>query len=54
MQLEEHFSRPMKEFVSWCLKKNPAEVGSSSFKLTCISVHYLAIYCNFGHFPAYD
>lgn len=27
MQLDEHFSRPMKEFISSCLKKNPAEVG---------------------------
>jgi len=26
MQLDEHFSKPMKEFVSLCLKKNPAEV----------------------------
>jgi serine/threonine-protein kinase 24/25/MST4 len=24
-QLDEHFSKPMKEFVSLCLKKNPAE-----------------------------
>nr|GME02701.1 germinal center kinase 1-like isoform X1 [Ipomoea batatas] len=24
-QLDEHFSRPMKEFISSCLKKNPAE-----------------------------
>lgn len=27
MQLDEHFSKPMKEFVSLCLKKNPAEVN---------------------------
>lgn len=26
MQLDEHFSRPMKEFVSLCLRKVPAEV----------------------------
>lgn len=26
MQLDEHFSRPMKEFVSLCLRKIPAEV----------------------------
>jgi hypothetical protein len=26
MQLDEHFSKPMKEFVSLCLRKNPAEV----------------------------
>lgn len=28
VQLDEHFSRPMKEFVSLCLKKVPAEVST--------------------------
>lgn len=31
IQLEEHFSRPLKEFVSLCLKKNPTEVASMNF-----------------------
>ena len=29
-QLDEHFSRPMKELVSLCLKKIPAEVNHFS------------------------
>ncbi|PPS00187.1 hypothetical protein GOBAR_AA20479 [Gossypium barbadense] len=40
-QLEEHFSRPMKEFVSLCLKKVPAELQSGppldEMSIACIS-----------------
>ncbi|KAL0406780.1 UNVERIFIED_CONTAM: Serine/threonine-protein kinase [Sesamum latifolium] len=40
-QLDEHFSRPMKEFAALCLKKNPAECRLLKFLLAS-STRYVA------------
>lgn len=41
MQLDEHFSEPMKEFVSLCLRKNPAEVKFLFYDSACTRNHFL-------------
>lgn len=44
MQLDEHFSKPMKEFVSLCLRKNPAEVKTLFCVSTYAMIHFSALY----------
>lgn len=43
VQLDEHFSRPMKEFVSLCLKKTPADVSSSTLQTTHFCLIFLLL-----------
>ena len=43
LQLDEHFSRPMKEFVSLCLKKVPAEVSNYAFAYPSNCLGYLVL-----------
>lgn len=41
MQLDDHFSKPIKEFVSLCLRKNPAEVKFLPCGSICTRKHFL-------------
>ncbi|KAL0443547.1 UNVERIFIED_CONTAM: Serine/threonine-protein kinase [Sesamum latifolium] len=46
-QLDEHFSRPMKEFVSLCLKKNPAETCNLYYDIRNLYIFVALVHSSF-------